>query len=216
MALKKKKETPLNPPNAPIDEKQRELEGRRAPEQKSGTMDPADIDKLEGATPTDQYEGEEARITTASVDTDLENLDLLAERENRDGETEDAFKAAEEGMTYIPPVDPPTVPSDDYEAARVASGLSATVFGEPYDADHHRQTVPGSDELAERIYEALLADSSTTQYADQVTVEVKGDTAVLRGRVPDLVDSNNLAAVASYVSGIAEVVDEIEVVALEQ
>jgi len=64
------------------------------------------------------------------------------------------------------------------------------------------------------VHEALRADSATTQYADHIAVRVVDGVVTLRGRVADLDDSDNLAAVASYVEGVVEVVDELRVQAL--
>jgi len=61
----------------------------------------------------------------------------------------------------------------------------------------------------------LRADSSTTQYVGHIAIEVSGGTVTLRGHVDDLTDSDNLLAVAEYVDGVEEVVDELRVRGLE-
>jgi osmotically-inducible protein OsmY len=114
-------------------------------------------------------------------------------------------------MTYVPPIDPPTVPSDDLEGAEVASGFGVSSIDEPYDRDHHDSFELGDDEMAARIYEALRADSATTPYADRVVISAVGGVVTLRGEVADLEDSDNLLAVAGYVDGVVEVVDKLRV-----
>lgn len=47
-----------------------------------------------------------------------------------------------------------------------------------------------------------------------MTVITRGPMVVLRGVVDDLVDSDNLTAVASYSTGVAEVVNEVRVRAI--
>ena len=63
--------------------------------------------------------------------------------------------------------------------------------------------------------EALRADSSTSQYAGEIAIIARGGVVTLRGVVADLVDSDNLLAVAEYVDGVDEVVDELRVRGLE-
>ena len=76
--------------------------------------------------------------------------------ELRDGETDDANVASEEGLTYIPPVDPPVVPDpDDPQGARIASGFGLSAEDEPYDLSHHSALLSSEDEMVERIREAL-------------------------------------------------------------
>jgi heterodisulfide reductase subunit B len=71
------------------------------------------------------------------------------------------------------------------------------------------------DELRARVREALRADSSTSQYASKIAISVRDGVVTLRGIVDDLVDSDNLLAVAEYVEDVDEVVDELRVRGLE-
>jgi len=121
--------------------------------------------------------------------------------------------AQEEGFTYIPPIDPPTAPGETatFENARIASGLGVSSLDEPYDDDHHENFLPEDDEMSARVREALRADSSTTQYADRIAINARRGVVTLRGVVDDLMDSDNLLAVAEFVEGVEEVVDELEV-----
>lgn len=204
-------DAPLNAPDVPVEDKQRQLEGRRPEDQQSAVLDVSEIETLEEFTDLDQYEGE---IEAGSGDVMLEGderLDMLTEQELRAGETDDAFKAAEEGLTYVPPMDPPIVPSDDPQSVEVASGMGVSALDEPYDEDHRSSTFAGGDTVQALIYDALRADSSTTGYADRIAIIVRGNTVILRGLVDDLDDSDNLVAVAQYVEGVAEVVDELRI-----
>lgn len=213
--------TALNPEDVAWEDKQRQLEGQQADDQQSALLDKSQVDTLDEATSTDLYKGE----TEPDMEVDMDELpadavhqpESLTSREERAGETSDAFKAAEEGMTYIPPIDPATLPSDDFQRARIASGMGASAFAEEYDIDHHSSALPGPDEMRQRVYEALLADSSTNRYADAVEIEVReaGRQVILRGTVDDLVDSENLAAVAQYATGVTDVVDELRVKSME-
>lgn len=142
----------------------------------------------------DEVEDEEERSYSDYEAGAPANPDLRA------GETDDPLVAIEEGLAWVPPTDPPIVPSDD------ANGID----------------VPGSDEQDEgesdinaRIREALRADSSTSALADRIRIAVIGSTAILRGRVDGIEDSDALVDVASGVDGIEDVRDETEVAGLD-
>lgn len=207
-------DTPLNPPAPPIEQQLRAMAGYRAPEDQGTIFDADEVDNLGELTRKDIDEGE---LIAGNADRpeDVETLEMLTELELRDGETDDAMEAIEEGLTYVPPVDPPTVPSDSFEDAEVASGLGTSALDEPYNASHHSDFLPGDDEMAGRVREAIRADSSTTQYVTRIAIEARGGVVTLRGLVDDLTDSDNLLAVAEYVEGVEEVVDELRVRGLD-
>jgi hypothetical protein len=201
--------TPLNGEDLSLEEKQRQLEGRQPKSDQEAWIDTAHTGDLEGVTPTDKYE---ADLASGAFDPDQDNesLELLTEREMREGETGDAFKAAEEGTTYVPPIDPPTMPGGDYPT-HVASGLGTSSLSDTYQPGSHNRPLPDADEMRARVYEALRADSLTNAYADSIVVITRSDTVILRGIVEDLLDAQNIAAVAQYAEGVAEVIDELQV-----
>jgi hypothetical protein len=204
--------TPLNGPEPEDAEKLRELLGDRLPDdQGSGAISADRVDDLGEITDTDEYQGEPEAGVHDDLPGDPESLEMLTELELRDGETDDAAVASDEGLTYVPPIDPPTVPSDNLEGAEVASGFGVSAIDEPYDRDHHDSFELGDDEMAARVYEAIRADSATTQYAEAVVISAVGGVVTLRGEVADLEDSDNLLAVAGYVEGVVEVVDKLRV-----
>lgn len=173
-----------------------------------------EVDRLGELTDTEIYQGE----LEAGVNDDLpsepeaQNLELLTERELRAGETSDPNVAAEEGEVYVPPTDPPVVPDpDDPQGAQVAAGFGATAIDEAYDADHHSQAVSNDDEMATRVREALRADASTSAYAESIAIGTRGSTIAVRGVVDDVDDTDNVVAVIRRVTGVDEVVDELEV-----
>ena len=208
-------DTPLNPAEGPLADKQRELEGRRSEDQ-AGTayFDVSEVDGLGSLTATAmQDEDELAAGVNDDLPGDNESLEMLTEQELRDGETDDPLEAIQEGLTYIPPIDPPTVPTEtglDGDA-RFANGFSVSALDEPYNADHHSELMPSDDEMTARVREAIRADSITTQYADHLAIATRNGIVTLRGMVDDLDDSDSVVAVAEYVEGVTEVIDEIEV-----
>lgn len=208
---RERRDPPLNGPDVPPEQKRRQLAGDREPEDQGAIIDADDIENLGELTQMGIYQGE----LEAGVDDDLpddpENLEMLTELELRDGETDDPMEAVEEGLTYVPPMDPPVVPGGGRENAEVASGLGSSALEEPYDADHHDSFLNDDDEMSARVREAIRADSSTTQYAGRISIETREGVVTLRGTVDDLLDVDNLVGVAGYAEGVEEVVDELKV-----
>ena len=210
---------PLNPPDVPAEDKRRELSGDQPAGDQTAYVEDEQVDRLGELTDTEIYQGElEAGVSEdLPGEPDAENIEDLAATELRAGETADPQVAAEEGMTWVPPTDPPVVPSeDDPQGAQVAAGFGETSQDEPFDADHHSAALSVEDEMSARVREALRADASTSRYADNLVIGTRGSTVAIRGVVDDVDDSDNVVAVASRVSGIDEVVDELDVRALEE
>jgi len=173
-----------------------------------------EVDHLGELTDTDIYEGELEAGVHDDLPTEPEekNLELLTELELRAGETDNPAVAAEEGMTYVPPIDPPVVPDlDDPQGVQVAAGFGGSALDEPYDSDHRAELLDAESDATARVREALRADARTSRYADSLAIGTRGSTVALRGVVDDLEDSDNVIEVVNHVSGVADVIDELEV-----
>jgi hypothetical protein len=214
---------PAPPPGQPdsreeVDPDVAELLGLRPAD--AGSFPTADeLDDRGVMTDTAVYEGElEARTPTSdAADGEPVRLESLAADEARAGETENPDEAAEEGLTWIPPSDPPIRPEvGDDGGAVMAAGFGTMAAEEPFDLDHHGSALPGEDERTARVEEALRADGRTTAFADDLEVEAEGGTVFLRGTVEDLEDEDAAIAVAEDVEGVAEVVSRIAIASLEQ
>lgn len=169
-------------------------------------IDVGDVDTLEGITTTDIYEGDTDRNQEGGEGTD-ENLDLLVEHELRVGETDDVMEAIEEGYTYVPPIDPPVVPSQDSrDSVIVADGFGLDSSDEQVEASED-----AGDDMEAMVRQALRIDSSTTHLADRVAIAAFDSTVIVRGVVDDLEDSDNIVAVLSALPGIENVRDETTV-----
>lgn len=162
----------------------------------------------DGLTSQERYEG----YLEAGVDPSGDSIEALVASELRVGETTDPLLASQEGLAWIPPSDPVVVPdATSPEGLRIASGFGTTAFDEPFDADHHGELLPAEDEMTDRVREALRADAATSRYADILTIETEGGVATIRGVVDDILDSDDVMAVASEVTGIVEVRDQLKV-----
>jgi len=107
----------------------------------------------------------------------------------------DPTVAAEEGLAYIPPTDPPVARTDGEDELEIAAGFGTSSLDEPYDEDHAGSLLSTDDEMSARVREALRADAATTQYADDIDIETAGGVVLLRGVVEDIDDTDALAEV---------------------
>ena len=198
----------LNPPAPDLDELSSELAGDQSEGDQVFYRREDEVEQEPALTDTELYQGELA--------TDAEqSIQGLADTELRAGETADPGVAAEEGLTWVPPIDPPVVPSDDDpQGIEIAAGFGTSGIDEPYDADHPSSTLAEEDEASALVRDALRADSATSRYADELAIGTLGSSVALRGVVDDIDDSDNVVEVASRVVGIDNVIDELEIRAL--
>ncbi len=195
-----------------------QLAGIRDPIDQTAVAASEEIDRLgEGMTHVGVYEGNlEARppLSDQPDEPDEENLELLLEEELRTGETDDAAEAAEEGLAWVPPTDPPVV-AGEHGQPEIAAGFGMTADQEPFDADHHSSALSAEDERTERIREALMAHAETVGLVDRLRFDTIGSTVLLEGSVEDLDDEDAVLGVISEVEGVTEVVNRLEVTAVE-
>jgi hypothetical protein len=184
----------------------------------AGSIPTADeVDTMGEMTDTGIDEGNLAARPLDSDQPDddpAENLESLVATELRDGETDDPNEAAEEGLTWVPPVDPPLRVGDD--GPEVAAGFGMTAQDEPFDADHHSEPITARDEVESRVMEALRADAATAGLADQLEIDVEGGIVRIAGVVEDLEDEDAVVGVADAVEGVTAVDSRITVAAVEE
>ena len=173
----------------------------------AGPIPTADeVDTLGEITDTRIYQGDlEARPPDGDQPDDdpAENLELLVEGELRAGETDDPNEAAEEGLTWVPPIDPPLRVGDD--GPEVAAGFGTTATDEPFDADHRAEALSPHDDVEGRVLQALRADALTAGLADAVEIDAEGGVIRIAGVVEDLEDEDAIVAVAEEVAGVTTV-----------
>lgn len=183
-----------------------------------GVIESEAVDDLGEMRDTGRYEGELESRVPGSDQPDrpvAESLDLLEERELRRGETSNPDVAAEEGLAWVPPTDPPVVGTEDDGDPRIAAGFGSSSLDEPYDADHHGSALPAEDEVTARVREALLADAATAAYADTLAIETEGGVVHLEGAVADLDDESRVLDVVNVVEGISSVDNALRVEGLD-
>ena len=173
-------------------------------------IDATDIEQTQGMTLTDLYEGD-TDVNQERTEP-LEDLDMLESSELREGETDDPMVAIEEGLSYVPPIDPPIVPDiDDPESIQIASGTR--IQSDPQDeADEDDDTqASAEDDMSARVRRVIRSDASTSHLADRIRIVTENNIVVLRGEVDDLDDTDNLVAVVSEMPDDEAVRDETTV-----
>lgn len=186
-----------------------ELSGTPLPENQDVIVEQDEVEEPREYTDTELDE-----LLPEPTGSPVDGVEDLAASENRSGETDDPNVAAEEGLAYVPPTDPPVARVDGDEQLEIAAGFGATSRDEPYDEDHGRSLLSAEDEMSARVRDAIRADAGTTQYADDIDIETAGGVVLLRGVVEDIDDTDALAEVASAVDGVVEVRDELTVAGL--
>lgn len=172
-------------------------------------IDDEDIEQLQDITMTDVYQGETDVNQERSEST--ESLAMLESLELREGETDDAMVAVEEGLTYVPPIDPPIqIDQDDPESIQVAAGFGLTADEPEMDGSFESARLT-EDDMVARVRRALVNDSSTSHLADRLQIVTVHGTVTLRGLVDDLDDTDNIVAVVSDIPGVEAVRDETTV-----
>jgi hypothetical protein len=193
-----------------------QLAGIRDPADQSAVASSDEVDRLGTMTDTRVYEGDlEARPPDSDQpdEPDAENIEMLVETEFRDGETDDPEEAAEEGLTYVPPVDPPVVMGEG-GMPEVAAGFGTTADDEPFDADHHDTALFAEDERTERVLEALRSHAATTGLVDRLSIDTDGSRVIVEGTLDDLEDEDEVLEVISQVDGVSDIVNRIEIESL--
>jgi hypothetical protein len=184
----------------------RQLSGTPPPSEQDAVVEPEEIESERELTDTERYEAE-SEVSPPEDDI----ADVLLDRDLRDGETDDPNVAAEEGLAYVPPTDPPVIPGDAPDDLEIAAGFGATSLDDPYDDDHLAELLTPESELSAQVREAIRADAATSRYADMVLIASIGGVVLLKGTVEGIEDVDTLMEVASEVDGVIEVRDELEV-----
>jgi hypothetical protein len=201
---------PLDPDDVARVEEIADLQGDAMPIDQDAFLDPDEFEKHREPTQTELDRGESVPDRDGVVGV-ASTFDMLAAEELREGETDDPDVAAEEGLTYVPPIDPPTrADAEEPGGIEVAAGAAVSALSEPYDDDHEADLLSSEPELTARIRDALEADAATSELADRLIIGTRGSTVVVRGVVDDIDDGDNIAAVIERVAGVEEVIDETE------
>ncbi|HYH93626.1 MAG TPA: BON domain-containing protein [Candidatus Saccharimonadales bacterium] len=183
------------------------LQGEELPEDQDAVLEP---DEFEGRRVPTRTELDHGASDIPGID-DADALAGLATEGLRDGETDDPQAATEEGLTYVPPSDPPVrADAEAGDGIAIAAGPAVDAIDEPYDDDHRSTDLSAEGDLTARIRDALEADAATSTLVDRLIIGTIGGRVVVRGVVDDTDDADTVVAVIERVAGVSEVDDQTE------
>jgi hypothetical protein len=187
------------------------IQGDVPPDDQDGVLEPDEIERVRSVTRTELDHGEPSPDPTVAGG-EVAALDTLDLEDLRDGETDDPIAATEEGIPYVPPIDPPLrADPEEEDGVVMAAGPAVSALSEPYDDSHRADDLTAEPELAHRVREALRADAATTNLVDRLVVGTRGSTVVVRGIVDGIEDTDAIMEVVERVDGVENVVDQTEV-----
>jgi osmotically-inducible protein OsmY len=148
------------------------------------------------------------------IEPDFTEQRLFTDASEEPGPTswgpEDAVAEGDE--PYVPPTDP-VITTGRHGEAEVLGGTSPDSMDSVEVEPSAEDNVPGDEALADAIRRELREDAATTEL--RIEVLVRQGVVHLRGSVPSLDDADNAGAVAARVPGVRDVMEELEVAALE-
>ncbi len=157
----------------------------------------------------DKLVTEEDKDASEKVEKDLAAEEQIAAK---GGHTYNPQQAAEQGLVYTPPTDPPVVRSEtDPQGTEVAAGFAPSMeAAEPAKRDLPDR-VNGSDlELQTAIYETLQYNSETAHLRN-IVVEAINGIVNLRGTVPDEADIARVYSIVRDMAGVVEIYSNLRV-----
>ena len=157
----------------------------------------------------DQREKQEAE--DADVQDDLAGQQKF-KTQHSDGHTYNPHQAAEQGLTYTPPTDPPVLPSEnDPQGVEVAAGFALSMEDSNPDVERLPSSVDNNDlDLLEDIYVALHNNSETGNLTN-VKVQVYQGTVNLIGTVPQENDIGLVDEIVGELEGVISIKNNLQV-----
>jgi len=156
----------------------------------------------------EKLEGQDENLE-AELDTDDDNV---YKTKHSDGHTNNAYVAWDQGLTYTPPDDPATIPSDESPwGLELAAGFAPSVEETDPDIEDLPENVDNNDlDLLDDI-QIALHNNSETGHLTNIKVQVEDGVVNLWGIVPTEDDIAIISEVIGDLEGVVEIIDNLEV-----
>jgi hypothetical protein len=156
----------------------------------------------------EKIEGEDEDVE-AELDTDDDNV---YKTKHSDGHTHNPYIAWDQGLTYTPPDDPATLPSDKSPwGLELAAGFAPSVEDTNPDIEDLPENVDNNDlDLLDDIY-LTLHNNSETGHLTNIKVQVEDGVVNLWGTVTTEDDIALISEVIGDLEGVVEIIDNLEV-----
>jgi hypothetical protein len=179
---------------------------------RQGDRSDVPIEREREKIPAEQEESPAIAVAGDSDWDDESNAKEIIGNKRGTGRTYQPQKAVEEGLSYTPPRDPPTVPSEDApQGSEVAAGFASSMEDTDPDARILPHRIDQADlEIQEDIGLALRYNSETAHLTD-VSALVNRGIVSLYGTVPGEADIARVYAIVSDLEGVVKVISHLEV-----
>ena len=158
---------------------------------------------------------EKVEAEDADVDSDLA-VEEIIDTQHTDGHTYNPQQAAEQGLTYTPPEDPATLPSDDPQGAEVGAGFAPSMEESDPAAEVLPPPLDNNDlDLRDDVYQALEANSETAHLSN-VKVQVDNGVVNLLGTVFSQDDIALVHEIVKGLKGVAAIQNNLQVAVEEK
>jgi hypothetical protein len=189
-----------------LDDADNITEGERLGIEDTSVIDEFDEEEI-------SLEALEERLAEEEREAEFDE-DGPVDTQHGDGTAYYPLKAQQQGLVYVPPDDPPILPSDDPQGIEIAAGFAKeSQFEDPRAEDVPERLAGGDWDLQARI-ESVLHKSSLTNQMTEVQVEVEDGIVYLSGKVETLDDIDVVCAVVQQIDGVVDVEEELIVTSL--
>lgn len=186
-----------------MDDKEKKQHGQTPPEEEERRPQ----EKFEPVEPplVGEYSLERIEADDVDIEEDLAPEQVF-DTQHGAGHTYNPQHAADQGLTYTPPTDPPVVPSrDDPQGAEIAAGFAPSLEESGPDVRDLPSQVENNDpDLQEDIHQMLRYNSETAHLKD-IQVQVVRGVVTLRGTVLNENDIGVLYDIVNDLEGVVEV-----------
>lgn len=150
----------------------------------------------------------EEALQAQTIEEEMEE-DGTVDTQHGDGTAFYPLKAQQQGLVYIPPDDPPILPSDDPQGIEIAAGFGKEVEFDDPRGEETPDRLAGNDwDLQARIVAVLRKSSLTNQMTD-IKVEVRDGIVYLAGKVDTLDDVDVVCSVVEGIDGVEDIEEEL-------
>lgn len=161
---------------------------------------------IDGIVDRENYDEHELERDQPDWEEDLAAAGTSYKTKHTDGHTYDPDLAWDQGLTYTPPTDPPTIVSENMQGVEIAAGFAPSMEETDPDVEILPPNVDNNAyDLQEDVYLALLNNSETGNLADQIIINVVDGVVVLEGTVPDDQDIVLIDEIVNDLNGVVEV-----------
>lgn len=128
-----------------------------------------------------------------------------------DGSTENPVLAQEQGLVYLPPSDPPVLPSDGRQNVEIAAGFATSIEESEPGVVELPAHVAGNDLDLEQTIRETLHNNSDTANLEDIHLSVRNGIVFLAGRVETLEEITIVDEMLRDLRGVRDVRNHLDV-----